>query len=161
MSKLEGFEKLYKEYYTPVYEYLLKLCGDASLAEELTQESFVRIWEKLDTYRGECKFGTWACSIAKNCYLTQVKKSRRRAELREDIPDEAPSLEKKLADKELSLKIHSKLHVLEEPYREVFWMRVFGELSFAEIAKLHGKTDSWARVTFHRAKMKIKEAIEE
>lgn len=60
----------------------------------------------------------------------------------------------------MSLKVHALLHELNEPYREVFWQRVFGELSFAEISKLHGKTESWARVTFHRAKNMIKERIE-
>ena len=47
----------------------------------------------------------------------------------------------------------------EEPYKEVFWMRTFGELSFKEIGEIHGKTESWARVTFYRAKQKIKEAL--
>ena len=51
------------------------------------------------------------------------------------------------------------LHTLEEPYKEVFWMRTFGELSFKEIGEIHGKTESWARVTFYRAKQKIKEAL--
>lgn len=50
-----------------------------------------------------------------------------------------------------------QLHGLSEPYREVFWMRTFGELSFKEIGKIHGKTESWARVTYHRARLMLKE----
>ena len=69
------------------------------------------------------------------------------------------SLEKRLADKEDALQIHRLLHSLDEPYKEVFWMRTFGELSFKEIGEIHGKTESWARVTFYRAKQKIKEAL--
>ena len=69
-------------------------------------------------------------------------------------------METLVADKDMALKIHEVLHVIEEPYREVFWMRTFGELSFLEIARIHKKTESWARVTYHRAKMKIKEELE-
>ena len=64
-----------------------------------------------------------------------------------------------MANKDTALKIHEILHHIEDPYKEVFWMRVFGELAFAEIARVHGKSESWARVTYHRAKLKIKEAL--
>ena len=63
--------------------------------------------------------------------------------------------------RETSLSIHRILHDMEEPYKEVFELRVFGELSFAEIASIFRKTDSWARVTYHRARIKIKERLEE
>ena len=53
------------------------------------------------------------------------------------------------------------LHNLPEPYKEVFSLRVLGELSYQDIAKLFGKTESWARVTFHRAKLKIIEQVKE
>lgn len=51
------------------------------------------------------------------------------------------------------------LHRMEEPYKEVFWMRAFGELSFKKIGNIHGKTESWARVTYHRAKLMIQEEL--
>ena len=59
------------------------------------------------------------------------------------------------------MTIHARLHELPEPYKEVFTLRVFGELEYAQIARLFGKTESWARVTYHRAKMKLTEAVEE
>ena len=58
------------------------------------------------------------------------------------------------------LRIHCALHALPDPYREVFWLRAYGELSFADIAVLFNKTESWARVTYYRAKTKLKEALE-
>ena len=58
------------------------------------------------------------------------------------------------------MKIHQALHKLPDPYREVFWLRAFGELSFAQIAALFEKTESWARVTYHRARLKLKEELE-
>ena len=59
------------------------------------------------------------------------------------------------------MTIHAHLHELSEPYKEVFTLRVFGELEYSQIAQLFGKTESWARVTYHRAKMKLIEAMKE
>ena len=69
------------------------------------------------------------------------------------------SFEEKLLHQESKLQIHKILHNLKEPYKEVFSLRVFGELSFREIGELFDKTDLWARVTYRRAKEKILEKI--
>ena len=69
-------------------------------------------------------------------------------------------LEGRYIEKEKALRIHEKLHRLKEPYKEVFSLRVFGELSFREIGELFGKSENWARVTYHRARMRIKEELE-
>ena len=66
-----------------------------------------------------------------------------------------------LADKEQAMRIHASLHRLKEPYREVFTLRVLGELHFRDIADLFGKSESWAKVTFYRAKDKLIEDMEE
>lgn len=66
-----------------------------------------------------------------------------------------------VADSDMAFRIHLVLHRLEEPYKEVFQLRVFGELSFSQIAAIFGKTESWARVTYHRAKLKIQERMDE
>lgn len=156
---MEDFEKIYTTYHERVYLYVLKLCQNEDLAEEITQETFFKVLKKIHTYRGDCKLSVWMCQIAKNTYLNYLKKQKRQ----EDYPIEAiqddKNIEKALADKDMALQIHKILHDLEEPYREVFWMRAFGELSFLEIGKFFKKTESWARVTYHRAKMKIKEKI--
>lgn len=59
------------------------------------------------------------------------------------------------------MEIHRHLHILKEPYKEVFVLRVFAELSFADISEIFGKSESWARVTFYRAKNKLRERIDE
>lgn len=159
MSRLADFEKLYREFFPQVYAYLLKLGCGPTLAEELTQETFFKVLRKLDSFRGDCKFSVWACGIAKNTYRSYLKKHGRLTELDEGLASPGPGMEERLADRELSAKVHEALHTLPEPYREVFWQRVFGELPFAQIARLHGKTESWARVTYHRAKTMIKERI--
>lgn len=156
---MQEFEELYKAYYPQVYKYILKLCQDEMLAEEITQETFFKVLKSTDSFRGQCKFSVWICQIAKNTFYTYLKKNKRLADFSIETlsSEKEDNLENLIADKDIALKIHEILHFIEEPYREVFWMRAFGELSFAEIAAIHKKSESWARVTYHRAKMKIKE----
>ncbi len=160
---MKEFEEIYKLYYPQVYRFVMSLCGDCDTAEEITQETFFRALKGINKYRGDCKLSVWLFQIAKNLYFTQRKKEERfdssaESEL-ENKPD-ALNVEELIENKQLAMKIHEVLHLIEEPYKEVFWMRAFGELSFAEIGKIHGKTESWARVTFHRAKIKIQEEIQ-
>lgn len=158
---MQDFETLYRNYYPQVYRYILKLCRDETLAEEITQEAFFKVLKNVDGFKGECKFFVWVCQIAKNTLYTYLKKKKRLAdfELETLEIESGENIENIVSDKEMALKIHEVLHILEEPYREVFWMRMFGELSFLEIAGIHKKTESWARVTYHRAKIKIKEEL--
>lgn len=74
--------------------------------------------------------------------------------------DGRPGIEEGFADRETARQLHVLLHALPEPYKEVFSLRTFGELPFAQIGELFGKTESWARVTYFRARQKLKEALE-
>lgn len=156
---MEDFDKLYKTYYRQVYLYLLDLCKDPDLAEEITQETFFKVLKKIDTFEGKSSIGTWMLQIAKNNFYNYCKKKKYEAvEEYENIPAK-DNPENRALEKDTAREIHLILHTLEEPYKEVFWMRTFGELSFKEIGGIHGKTESWARVTFYRARQKIKEAM--
>lgn len=154
------FERLYDEQFPIVYRYLTVLCGNPSLAEELTQETFYRAIEHSTSFRGECKLSVWLCQIGKNCWLTHLRKEKHQATDEELERLVAPqNIEEDFFSKENALKIHKELHQLPEPYREVFTLRIFAELSFAQIGELFTKSESWARVTYHRAKLKLKERI--
>ncbi|MBR5635448.1 MAG: sigma-70 family RNA polymerase sigma factor [Pseudobutyrivibrio sp.] len=160
---MKEFEEIYKLYYPQVYRFVMSLCSNSDLAEEITQETFFRALKGIDGYRGDCKLSVWLFQIAKNLYFTQKKKEERYSsenELELENTPDVLNVEEIIENKQLALKIHEVLHLIPEPYKEVFWMRAFGELSFAEIGKIHGKTESWARVTFHRAKLKIQEEIQ-
>lgn len=131
----------------------------------MAQETFFKIIDRLDEYRGDGKFYVWVCSIAKNAYYDHLRERTRTVpcsqhELEALSEDPVSSAEDGVDSAQLAARVHEALHSLKEPYREVFWMRAFGELSFSEIARLHGKTESWARVTYHRARLLIKETIE-
>ncbi|MCM1090348.1 MAG: sigma-70 family RNA polymerase sigma factor [Butyrivibrio sp.] len=156
---MSAFEELYKRYYSQVYFYVLGLCRNEHIAEEITQDTFFKVLEKMDTFHGECKVNVWIIQIAKNTFYNYCRKKKIDPESSfEDIAAEG-SIEEKIIDRESAEQIHVILHKMQEPYKEVFWMRTFGELSFKEIGSIHGKTESWARVTYHRAKLMIREEM--
>lgn len=157
------FEKVYRAYFQDVYLFARRLSGDDSVAEEVTSEAFLKAMASLESFRGECSVRVWLCQIAKNCYFSYLKKQRRILPL-ETIDtvtlEDAGQLEEQLSDKLSSMEAHKLLHDLPEPYREVFSLRVFGELGFRQIGTLFGKTENWACVTYHRARKKLREALE-
>jgi RNA polymerase sigma-70 factor (ECF subfamily) len=154
---MTDFEDIYSLYYNDVYKYVLSLCHNPSFAEDITHDTFIKAIKSIDTYREQCKFKVWLCQIAKNHYFTLYKKNK--LQRPENIEMEMENLESKLVVKETALEVHKALHSLQEPYKEVFSLRIFGELSFYDIGMLFEKTENWARVTFYRAKIKIKEEI--
>ena len=154
-------EKLYEAYYMRVFSYVMTLAGDRSQAEEITQETFFRAFSKQSGFRGESDEVTWLCAIAKNLFVDEQRRRSRYGELPEEMPDAEKGLEQAAMDRDSSFRIHMALHALEEPYREVFELRIFGELSFREIGMIFQKTENWARVTYHRAKLKLRERMGE
>lgn len=154
------FEEVYERYFKDIYKYALSLTHNADLAEELTQETFFKALKAIDRFDGRCKLFVWLCHIAKNTYFTSRQRSGREDELPEELGWDDNSLEERFLDRETGFEIHKRLHALEEPYKEVFSLRTFGELPFQQIGALFGKTESWARVTYHRAKLKIKEDLQ-
>lgn len=157
----EQFESLYSACYMRVFSYAMTLTGEPGQAEEITQESFFRAFSKLGSYRGDAEALTWLCAIAKNLFLDEKRRERKRGELPEELTDIQAGPAQAAEDQDSSFRIHLALHALEEPYREVFELRVFGELSFREIGMIFQKTENWARVTFHRAKLKLRERMDE
>ena len=154
-------DKLYEAFYMKVYSFVMTLAGNKETAQEITQETFFKAMTSKHGFRGESQQLSWLCAIAKNLYTDELRRgSRYGGEIPEDRPDSDESFEDSLADRETSFRIHKALHELDEPYKEVFQLRVFGELSFKEIGAIFKKTESWARVTYHRARMKLKERLD-
>ena len=156
---VKEFETIYFEYYDMVFRYVFSLCKEETWAEEITQEAFFKALKNINSFRGECKLSVWLCQIAKNIFYKEEKKRKRQVDYPLEIIQDANDIKQKIYNKDEMLEIHKLLHKLKEPYKEVFWMRTFGELSFKDIGVIFGKSESWARVTYHRAKMKIKEEI--
>ena len=133
-----GFDHIYQDCFSDVFHYLCGLTGDHHLAEELTQETFFKALKALDQYDGRKDIRAWLFTIGRNTFYSHCR-TRGRA----------------VSWEEQAFLIHQFLHTMAEPYKEVFTLRVFGELPYDRIAALFGKTPSWARVTYYRAKEKI------
>ena len=156
------FESIYRRYFRDVELYLRAICHDEELAEELTEQVFFQALKALPKFRGDCDIRTWLCAMGRNAYLSHLRKNKPTEDIDElQIPDPRRSVEEKIEDNEQAMAIHRVLHDLPEPYKEVFSLRVFGQLSFEDIGSLFGRTANWACVTYHRARQKIQKEMEE
>jgi len=154
-------EKLYVTYYMQVYSYVITIVKNSALAEEITQQTFYKALTGKESFKGRSTEFTWLCAIAKNLACDEIRKNSKQTELPNDTVSVSGNFESMLEDHDATLKIHMTLHRLDEPYKEVFQLRIFGELSFRDIGKIFGKSENWARITYHRAKLKIQEKMEE
>ena len=154
------FEMVFRDNNQFIFRFLMKLCGDVSLAEELTQETFFRAYMNLSALRNEEKVAVWLCQIAKNTYFAWFNEQKRKQPISQLTPtDSTPDIAELFEEKELAGRAFSVLHALEEPYKEVFMISVFGGLSLKDISAMFGKSESWARVTYYRAKQRIMEGL--
>ena len=174
------FESLYRTYYMKVYSYVMTLVRNPHLAEEITQETFFKALKTKSPCKNRSGELTWLCAIAKRACIDEQRRQRHLSGFSlgndaasEDAPEEAmaaraapdqgispQNVEQIVEDAQCSLLLHQLLHDLEEPYKEVFHLRTFGELSFQNIGQIFGKTEVWARVTYHRARLKLIERME-
>ncbi len=156
-------EVLYNTYFHDVYLYVKSLSKSDEIAEEITQETFFKAMKSLHKFKGDCDVRVWLCQIAKNTYFNFCSRNHQVAveSIEETAADTTVTIEDSLEDAQQTMQIHRILHTMDDPYKEVFTLRVFGELSFRQIAEVFGKTESWARVTYHRAKLKIIDTLEE
>ena len=162
---MTDFEQLYNTYFNDVYLYILRLSADEHIAEDITSETFFKAIKSIDSFRGDCDVRVWLCQIAKNRYYSYVKKKNRTQEIDEaelqEIPDLTPNAADEYVRREELEQIQRILHDIEEPYKEVFMWRTYADLSFKQIAGIFGKTENWVCVTYHRARKKILERLEE
>lgn len=155
------FEEIYRLYFKDIYRYTLSLARDTNISEEIAQETLYKALNSIHQFDGTKDIRAWLFTIAKNTYFTYCKKKK--VIVNEGIFTEIQSdvcFVEKIIDEEHTFLIHQYLHTMNEPYKEVFTLRIFGELPFDTIGKLFGKSSGWARVTFHRAKIQIIEYME-
>lgn len=147
--------------YEAVYRYVLSLCRNETEAQDITQDTFLKAMQAKNGFRGNSSVYTWLCAIAKNVWLDKMRKQNRLVPMEEKALKDGKSLEEKIVNEDTAIQVHKILHTIREPYKEVFSLRVFGQLSFAKIAEIFGKTESWARVVYHRARKQIIEKMRE
>ncbi len=153
-------EEIYQSYAKTVYRYLMSLTRSEDLAEELTQETFVQAIRCIGKYDESCKLSTWLCAIAKNQWLLWMKKHPQTTPI-EDAAPMIASAETDVLEQMERLELLRLLHACPEPYRETIYLRIYGNLSFAQIGEIMGKTENWARVTFYRGKERLRKELEQ
>lgn len=157
-------EEIYQEYSKIVYKYLLSITNDTELAEELMQETFASAVKNINKFRKECSVKTWLCTIAKNKWIDFYRKKKKVNEINIDEINEkflvSNSLEEDYTDKSEVINIYKKIHKLDEKTKEVIYLRIKSDFSFKEIGSIMGRSEEWARITFYRGKIKLKEELE-
>lgn len=156
------FQNIYEEHSKSVYRFLLSLTKDVDMAEELLQETFYQALIHIDQFEGRSSLYTWLCQIGKNAWLKECRRNKKFIEQSlEDLKltSNQPSPDEELIQKEEQLRIQRAILKLDEPYKDVFILHAYGQLKLKEIAAHFGKTESWARVTYYRAKQQIVQEV--
>lgn len=151
------FGDIYERYFRDVYRFALSLTQDGTLAEELAQETFYKAMKAAKRFDGRKDIRAWLYTIVRNAYYDHCR-ALKRTITQEELPQELPDsvrIEERVEDEERAYAIHEFLHGMAEPYKEVFTLRVFGELPYEKIGRLFGKSANWARVTYYRARVQI------
>ena len=154
-------EEIYEEYSKLVYNYLYSLCHDRNIAEEITQETFYRAVKGIKKFRNDCKVSVWLCQIAKNAWRDYLKKEKKTnvVSLEDDYINNLVIQDDDNTKEEI-MTLYKQIHKLDDNTKEVFLLRIKGELSFKEIGEILGKSEGWARNIYYRGKIKLKEEFE-
>ena len=158
---MQNMDEIYKQYSNTVYKYLFCLTHSEDTAEELTQETFAIAVKKINKFKGNCKISVWLCQIAKHLWYKKLKKDKKENNISFDELNieliEKETTEEIICKQEENIKLFKDIQKLDDISREIIYLRIFGNLNFIEIGEILGKTPNWARVTFYRAKEKLKE----
>lgn len=155
---MQSMDEIYQQHAQTVFKYLMSLTGDMQLSEELTQETFYQAIRSVQRFDGSCKITTWLCAIARN-QLYAYKRKHPVMQPIDEMEDTVPSAEHEALVKGDRVGLMKKLHGCPEPFREVMYLRIFGNLSFREIGDIMEKSENWARVTYYRGKEKLRKEI--
>ena len=151
--------KIYNENFIIVYKFLICLTHNKEISEDLTQETFCKAIENVDKFKGNCKMSVWLCEIAKNLWLNELKKRKKIIFTDLDTIEiyNQYSIDEEVENKKEIEKLNKKISMLDKEVQKVVYLKLYGNMTFKEIASILGKSEVWARVNFYRAKQKIKE----
>jgi RNA polymerase sigma-70 factor (ECF subfamily) len=157
---LVAFERLYRENERKVFGLCFRLSSDPALAEELTQEVFVRAWRKLSSFRGESAFSSWLYPLTVNVALSE-RRSRRRRDARIIATEDPASLERapRSPAPEAGFDLEKAMATLPPGARAVFVLHDVEGRTHEEIAKLLGLAPGTSKAQLHRARRLLREAL--
>ena len=154
-------EEMYQNYAKPIYCFLLSLSHSPDVAEELTAETFYQAIRCINRYDGSCSLKSWLFQISKHLWLRYCRKARQETpQAVSDLAAESCTMEEAAIDGEEKISFYKKLSALDEPYKTVVFLRLASDLTFQEIGQILDKNGTWARVSYYRAKERLKKLYE-
>jgi RNA polymerase sigma factor (sigma-70 family) len=150
-SDIKAFEKLYRKYIGRIYSLALRMSNDSRIAEELSQEIFIRVWQKLELFKGRSNFYTWLHRLAINFILNE-KKSKSRHHKNEILIDERIIEPAEKNNLDLSLDLEKAISYLPEGAKEIFILYDIEGMQHDEIARLKNITVGASKSQLHRAR---------
>lgn len=154
-------EEIYKKYSKQVYRFLYSLTKNHELSEELMQETFYSAIKGIKDFKGNCSMYSWLCEIAKNKLKNyQIKYNKIQIISLDNVIENwltKDDVEEKILNNSDLIALHNEIEKLDNLTKDVVKLRIEGELSFKQIGKVLNRSEVWARITFYRAKSKLKE----
>jgi RNA polymerase sigma-70 factor (ECF subfamily) len=169
-GSLDDFHRIYSHYSKPIYSFIWRLVGSPTDAEDLTQETFLKVHSELKNLRDVRQFKYWLYRIARNEVYQKLRRKLRRSEVsidNEEIPyfefleDGSYDLdpEERVLSQELDRIVQSSLMALKPKYRDVFILAVFEKMSYEDITKIVGRSLLSVKTDIYRARLAVKEAV--
>lgn len=154
-------EEIYKDYSKFIFNYLLSFTNNVEIAEELMQDTFLSAILNINKFKNKSSLKTWLCKIAKNKWIDYYKKTKQIKEINIDEINVNLFLDYCFEDECLKRnELLDNISKLDKSTQEVIFLRIKGNLTFKEIGSIMEKTESWARITFYRGKVKLKEKMD-
>lgn len=163
---MKAFESLYGEYYQKVYAFLYRLCADANLAEDLTQETFLQAYKSFHKFRGDCEVFTWLAAIGKHIYFKYLKKNKLHLDaanlelVAQSYLEKDVTPEEHVQKKDIERAVRKIVENIPKKYRDVVLLRIYAELPFSQIAQSLKISESSAKVIYFRAKKMLMEVLQ-
>ncbi len=161
----QAFAKLVELYQRPIYNLAYRMLGSAEEAEDATQETFLRVYTRLNTYDPSKKFSSWILSVASHYCIDRLRRRRLNVVSAEEVqtwrwlPGDAPKPEEEALAREREMCIQQLLEALPPQYRLVIVLRYWEDLSYEEIAEATSSTISAVKARLHRARRAMAEII--
>ena len=173
---VRAFELLVTRHRKPLFNFILRFVRDTAAAEDVTQETFLRLVKGADAYERQAKFTTWLYTIARNLCVDAARRGKHRkaasldaplgdedgaASLLDLVPDAGAGVDRQAQSRELAIRLRQAIEALPDEQREIFLLREVADLQFNEIANVIGCPENTVKSRMRYALEKLREALEE
>jgi len=173
---VRAFELLVTRHRKALFNFILRFVRDTAAAEDVTQETFLRLVKGADAYERQAKFTTWLYTIARNLCVDAARRGKHRkaasldaplsdedgaASLLDLVPDTGAGVDRQAQSRELAVRLRQAIEALPDEQREIFLLREVADLQFNEIANVIGCPENTVKSRMRYALEKLREALEE